>query len=136
MVSLFVTMLRFILDRSRSSLRWLASSSVGLALIGRLVRFVFSILRADRLAETETLIAVYHPRPSYPLHILIVPKKPIRELKDLQAADREFLTDLIRTVQRLAKNLDLERKEYQLITNGGAFQDFPYLHFHLIAKTH
>jgi diadenosine tetraphosphate (Ap4A) HIT family hydrolase len=36
-------------------------------------------------------------------------------------------------VQNLVKDLDL--KAYRLIVNGGEYQDFPHLHFHLISDT-
>jgi histidine triad (HIT) family protein len=92
-------------------------------------------LPTHRLLETETLLAFHHPQPSYPLHILLVPKKPLQSLMDLTPDDQEFLDDLFSGVQALVKQFDLERLGYRLITNGGPYQDFPYLHFHLISIT-
>jgi histidine triad (HIT) family protein len=86
-----------------------------------------------RLIETKTLLAFYHPQPSYPLHILLTPKKPLQSLMELSPADQEFLDDLFSSVQTLVKQFDLERRGYRLIANGGPYQDFPYLHFHLIS---
>jgi histidine triad (HIT) family protein len=88
---------------------------------------------AHRLVETETLLAFHHPQPSYPLHILLVPKKPHQTLMDLTPDDQEFLNDLVRSVQALVMQFDLERNGYRLIANGGPNQDFPYLHFHLVS---
>jgi len=48
--------------------------------------------------------------------------------------DRDFLGDLYSTVQKLVKQFNLNEDGYRLIVNGGKFQDFPYLHFHLIAE--
>lgn len=91
-------------------------------------------LPVDRLSETSTLLAFHHPTPSYPLHVLLVPKKPIATLTDLDpAADGDFLTDLYATVQKLVKQFNLAENGYRLIVNGGKYQDFPYLHFHLIS---
>lgn len=91
-------------------------------------------LPVDRLSETPTLLAFHHPTPSYPLHVLLVPKKPITTLTDLDpAADGDFLTDLYATVQKLVKQFNLAENGYRLIVNGGKYQDFPYLHFHLIS---
>lgn len=88
-----------------------------------------------RLRETDTLLAFYHPKPSYPLHILLVPKRERKDLMDVQAADADFLLDLVQTVQSLVQELNLEPGGYRLITNGGAYQDIPHLHFHLVADT-
>lgn len=84
-----------------------------------------------RLRETETLMAFYHPKPAYPFHVLLVPKKAVVSLQELDATEFAFLTDLFSTVQNLVNEFQLPA--YRLIVNGGAYQDFPQLHFHLIS---
>ena len=87
-----------------------------------------------RLRETSTLLAFYHPQPAYPLHILLVPRRAVASLTALDPVrDAAFLTDLFAAVQSLVAELHLEQDGYRLIVNGGQFQDFPYLHFHLIS---
>lgn len=91
-------------------------------------------LPVDRLSETATLLAFHHPNPAYPLHILLVPKKPIATLSELDpVVDLNFLTDVYATAQTLIEQFHLAESGYRLIVNGGKFQDFPYLHFHLIS---
>lgn len=91
-------------------------------------------LPVDRLSETATLLAFHHPHPAYPLHILLVPKKPIATLAALDpAADGAFLVDVYSTAQGLVEQFRLAESGYRLIVNGGKYQDFPYLHFHLIS---
>jgi histidine triad (HIT) family protein len=85
----------------------------------------------QRLRETETLMAFHHPKPSYPFHVLLVPKKSVASLKELDPKDSAFLTDLYSTVQSLVDEFHLSA--YRLIVNGGEYQDFPQLHFHLIS---
>jgi histidine triad (HIT) family protein len=92
------------------------------------------ILPVERLAETETLLAFHHPKPAYPFHVVIVPKASIASLETLDPADSSFLTDLYTTVQMLVKKNDLANTGYRLIVNGGKYQDFPHLHFHLISE--
>jgi histidine triad (HIT) family protein len=86
-----------------------------------------------RLRETETLIAFYHPKPAYPFHVLLVPKKAVPSLKELDPTETTFLTDLYSTVQNLVDEFQLAEGAYRLIVNGGGVQDFPQLHFHLIS---
>ena len=90
------------------------------------------MIPVQRLRETETLIAFHHPRPNYPVHILLVPKRSLDSLMALQTSDADFLTDLFQTVQSLVREFNLETRGYRLINNGGAYQDVPHLHFHLI----
>lgn len=84
------------------------------------------------LRETPNLVAFRHPSPSYPFHVLIVPKKQIASLAELDPADCSFLSDLYVTVQSLVGEFNLPA--YRLIVNGGEYQDFPQLHFHLTAE--
>ena len=111
-----------------------ARSSVG----GRALSWVFAnmnfLIPAHRLRETDTLVAFHHPRPSYPLHILLVPKRALRSLADLEPSDNDFTTDLFITVQSLVQEFEMETGGYRLIVNGGAYQDVPHLHFHLVAE--
>lgn len=104
---------------------------------GRFMGWVFAhmsfLLPVERLYESETLVAFRHPLPSYPVHILIVPKRAYASLLDVPAGDGAFLADLMSAVQKLVRELNLEVQGYRLIANGGAFQDVAQLHFHLVA---
>ena len=111
---------------------------LGRSAIGRLfIRWVFTYMSfaipVKRLRETETLLAFHHPQPSYPVHILLVPKRPFSTLLDVPSDATDFLRDLFETAQDLVRELDLEQSGYRLITNGGAYQDVPHLHFHLVS---
>ncbi len=86
-----------------------------------------------RLRETETLMAFYHPKPSYPFHVLLLPKKAVASLKEFDPVDTVFLADLYATVQSLVDEFHLPA--YRLIVNGGDYQDFPQLHFHLVSPS-
>jgi len=86
-----------------------------------------------KLRETPTLLAFHHPQPGYPIHILIVPKKAIVSLAALTAEDASLLAEVFQTTQSLVEELELESGGYRLIVNGGAYQDIPQLHWHLVA---
>jgi histidine triad (HIT) family protein len=99
--------------------------------IGWLFARMSFAIPVKRLRETESLMAFYHPKPAYPFHVLLVPKRAVVSLKELDARDSAFLTDLYSTVQSLVDEFQLPA--YRLIVNGGEYQDFPQLHFHLIS---
>lgn len=100
-------------------------------LVGWIFEYMSFAIPVKRLRETETLMAFHHPKPAYPFHVLLVPKKSVLSLKELDSTDTAFLTDLYSTVQHLVNEFGLPA--YRLIVNGGEFQDFPQLHFHLVA---
>jgi len=106
-----------------------------LRFIALLIGFLFTrmsfLLPIKRLRDTPNLIAFQHPSPGYKFHLLIVPKRQVQTLADLDPNDTAFLADLYAAVQSLVKEFDL--KAYRLIVNGGEYQDFPHLHFHLVS---
>jgi histidine triad (HIT) family protein len=112
---------------------FIARSTIGRLFIGWIFAHMSFAIPVKRLHETETLLAFYHPKPSYPMHVLLVPKKAIGSLMDLKDDDSAFLTDVFRTVQSLVEELELAGTGYRLILNGGGFQEVPQLHFHLVS---
>lgn len=112
----------------------LARSKIGRLVVGVMFSKMSFALPVQRLIETSYVIAFRHPRPSYPLHILIVPKSNIESLNSIKLTDADLLVDLFQVVQNLVAEFDLEKSGYRLIANGGEYQEIPQLHFHLISE--
>lgn len=112
---------------------WLARTRLG-GLLTKLLFANFSFaLPMKRLRETDTLMAIFHPKPSHKFHILIVPKLKYKTIFDIPADDNKFTNDLFETLKSLIKEFNLEDGAYRLILNGGHNQKVDYLHFHLIS---
>jgi histidine triad (HIT) family protein len=115
--------------------KFIVQKWIGHPWIVHLIGWIFETMNfaipLKRLRETKTLMAFYHPKPAYPFHVLLLPKKAIASLQEFDPADTVFLTDLYATVQSLVSEFHLPA--YRLIVNGGDYQDFPQLHFHLIS---
>lgn len=114
-------------------LRWIRSPLGGRVVAWMLANMSFAI-PVHRLCETATLLAFDHPRPSYRVHILLVPKRAIPNLEALSDDDRDFMVDLFACVRRLVAERGLAESGYRLIANGGSYQDVLHLHFHLISE--
>lgn len=92
------------------------------------------LVPSERLYETETLVAFYHPQPVYRMHILLLPKFPIAGLAELSTAEHQIFThDLFIAVKELVERFNLEDEGYRLVMNGGKYQEIPQLHFHLVS---
>lgn len=128
---------RQMLNRLRRSLFAIARSPISGYFMGWVFTYMSFLIPVERLRETKTLIAFHHPQPSNPVHILLVPKRPLTNMRALSKADTDFLADfladLYQTVDSLVEQYQLEQGGYSLITNGGSYQDVPHLHFHLIS---
>ena len=109
----------------------LARTRIGGWLVSWGLRHMSFLIPAERLHETTTLLAFYHPVPSHVVHILIVPKQTIRRMTAIDDSHTAFLVEVFATVKLLVEKLNLTG--YSLVCNGGAYQDVPHLHFHLIA---
>jgi histidine triad (HIT) family protein len=110
----------------------LARTYPGRFFFGWIFEHMDFLLPLKRLHETETLLAFRHPQPSYPVHILLVPKKAIGSMADLKEEDIIFLQDVFRVANALVDETGIRQSGYRLILNGGTFQEVPQLHFHLV----
>lgn len=102
-------------------------------LIGWMFEHMSFAIPVKRLRETDTLIVFHHPKPLHAFHVLLVPKKSVISLKEFDPEDSAFLADLYSTVQSLVDEFDLSA--YRLIVNGGEYQEFLQLHFHLVSPS-
>lgn len=89
---------------------------------------------ADIVLENDELIAFRDIRPQAPVHILIVPKKPIETVNDLEPGDAELIGSMVLAARELAEREGLARDGYRLVLNcneaGG--QSVYQLHLHLL----
>jgi len=89
----------------------------------------------ERLRETNNTIAFHHPEPTYPVHILIVPKRTIPTFMDITTMDADLIMEIMQTAQSLVEEFKLQEMGYRLIINGGKYQSLPQLHYHLVSES-
>jgi len=85
--------------------------------------------------EDESAIVFHDVDPQAPVHVLIVPKKPIRRLADATDEDAALLGKLLLVARDVARDLDLSTG-YRVVINCGpdAGESVPHLHVHLLGK--
>ena len=83
--------------------------------------------------EDEKYIAIHDIGPQAPVHILIVPKKVIPSLNDVEESDRELVGGMFLIAKRLMG--ELGHKDYRTVFNcgAGAQQTIFHLHLHVLA---
>jgi len=84
--------------------------------------------------EDDDVLAFADINPQAPVHILIIPKKPIPTLNDLQANDEELTGKIILVAKKLAAEKGIAESGYRLVFNcnrdGG--QEVYHIHCHLL----
>ena len=84
--------------------------------------------------EDEKCIAIEDISPKAPIHILIIPKKPIKMLSKVSAADQDLLGHLMIVTKQISEELNVQDAFNILINNGAeAGQTVFHLHIHLLA---
>lgn len=91
-------------------------------------------LPADIVYEDDMVLAFRDVRPQAPVHVLVVPKKPISRIADAAPGDREILGHLLLKAAQVAARLGLEDSGYRLVLNNGrdGGESVPHLHCHVL----
>ena len=84
--------------------------------------------------EDEKIIAFKDINPVAPVHVLVIPKKHITSLIELEYEDKNIIGDIYLVINKIAKELGIAEKGFRVIVNCGedGGQEVKHLHFHLI----
>jgi histidine triad (HIT) family protein len=93
---------------------------------------------AQIVYETETVLAFRDISPQAPVHILVIPKRPISSVAALKVDDAGLIGDVVLAAAEIARREGLAEGGYRLVTNIGhdGGQTVPHLHFHLLGGRH
>ena len=85
--------------------------------------------------EDDQLVAFKDVNPQAPLHVLIVPRRHIATLNDLQPADDGLIGSMFRRASALAKEHQYAERVYRTVFNCNreAGQTVFHIHLHLLA---
>ncbi|HEV2147923.1 MAG TPA: histidine triad nucleotide-binding protein [Longimicrobiaceae bacterium] len=84
--------------------------------------------------QDEHLVAIRDINPAAPTHVLVIPRKPIASLAELEEEDVELAGRLLLAVKRIAEQEGLAERGYRVVVNTGeeGGQSVPHLHLHLL----
>lgn len=89
---------------------------------------------ADLVHEDELCVAFRDVNPQAPVHVLIVPRKPLDRVASAVAEDGPMLGHLLLVAGKLAEQLGCGEAFRLVVNNGaGAGQSVFHLHVHLLA---
>ncbi len=84
--------------------------------------------------EDDQVVAFRDIKPQAPVHILLVPRKPIPRIAAAGPEDQAVLGHLLLKAAEVAGKLGLTRSGYRLVFNNGpdAGEAVPHLHCHIL----
>jgi histidine triad (HIT) family protein len=99
-------------------------------IFGKIIR---AEVPAKIIHDDSHCLAFHDVAPQAPVHVLVIPKKPITSLAEATAADTELLGHLMVVATQLASSLGLV-DGYRLVVNCGrdGGQSVDHLHIHLL----
>ena len=86
------------------------------------------------LYEDDQVVAFQDIRPQAPVHVLIVPRKPIPRIAEAGPEDQQVLGHLLLKAAEVANKLGLTKSGFRLVFNNGpnAGEAVPHLHCHIL----
>ena len=101
-------------------------------------KIVAGEIPAQIVFEDDLVLAIRDIKPAAPVHVLIVPKKPIPRIAEAKPDDHKVLGHLLLKAAEVAKSLGLNEGGYRLVINNGpnAGESVPHLHLHILGGRH
>lgn len=84
--------------------------------------------------EDDQVLAFHDINPVAPVHILIIPKKPIPRIAEAEEQDQTSLGHLMLKAAAVARTVGLNENGYRLVINNGSHgcESVPHLHCHIL----
>jgi histidine triad (HIT) family protein len=85
--------------------------------------------------EDDQCIVIHDIQPQAPVHVLVIPKKPIPRVGEADDHDGALLGHLLITARDVARKLELTEGFRVVINNGPhGCESVPHLHVHVLGK--
>ena len=91
-------------------------------------------LPSDIVMETPRVVAFRDANPQAPTHVLVIPRKHIRSLADIEDEDAGLLGEMVVVATAVARDAGLVDGGYRVVINTGvrAGQSVFHLHVHVL----
>lgn len=88
---------------------------------------------SKKVYEDESVYAFYDINPQAPVHVLLIPKKHIDRIENLQEEDAVWMGRLMVAARKVGELLGL-KNGYRLVFNNGGDggQEVDHIHLHLL----
>jgi len=91
-------------------------------------------INANFVYQDDHIGAFRDTKPQAPVHILIIPRKHIAGLLDIEPDDHALIGQIFQVASRLAREQGIADSGFRVVVNSGADagQSVFHLHYHLI----
>ncbi len=91
-------------------------------------------IESEIIYEDEKIFSIKDINPAAKVHLLIIPKKRINTINDLENEDKDLIGSMVLVAKELAKRYEIEESGYRLVwnTNSDGGQTVFHIHLHLL----
>ncbi|NIO11960.1 MAG: HIT domain-containing protein [Deltaproteobacteria bacterium] len=91
-------------------------------------------LKGEILFQDDSVVALKDINPQAPVHLLLIPRKHIATLLDLEPGDDALMGHVVAVSMKLARDQGISESGFRLVANcgSGAGQSVFHIHFHLL----
>lgn len=97
-------------------------------------KLVAGEIPSQKLYEDDLCLAFQDISPQAPSHFLVIPKRHLVSLAEVQPGDEELLGHLMMVISKVAREVGLDQAGYRVVTNIGedGQQTVKHLHYHVL----
>lgn len=97
-------------------------------------RIIEGAIPADVVYRDDLMIAFRDIKPQAPTHLLLIPRKPIPRVSEMEESDRSILGHIFAKSKIIADLAGISASGYRLVINNGkdAGEEIPHLHVHML----
>ena len=91
---------------------------------------------ASIVYEDDMVLAFKDINPVAKIHIIVIPKKHIESLENLDIKeDAKYIVEIHKAIQEITRNFKVEKDGYRIVTNiaKNAGQEVKHIHYHILA---
>src|SRR5678816_1306882 len=77
-------------------------------------------VKGDVVYRDESVVAFRDIRPKAPVHILIIPRKHVATILDLEANDQAVVGQILLVIAKLAREQGIADSGFRVVVNSGA----------------
>lgn len=82
--------------------------------------------------SNKEIIAFYHPQPSYENHIIISPKRAVKNLQQMESDGfSKYFVKILEAVNEICVTHPEYNASFVIVANGGKRQEVQQVHFHI-----
>ena len=91
-------------------------------------------IESEIIYEDDKIFSIKDINPAAKVHLLIIPKKRINTINDLQNEDKDLIGSMVLVAKELARKYEIEESGYRLVwnTNKDGGQTVYHIHLHLL----